>query len=154
MIIYFNNLVCHAIDPFEPRAKMLPGFEKIVEERIQRALKKGELDNLPGRGEPLPPDETARIPEELRLAYRVLKNADFVPPEIEIKKEIRQTEDLLAGMTDTRQKYRTLKKLNFLIMKLNSLRNTSVEFEMPQRYEAKLIQLVASKNSGQRPSGT
>jgi hypothetical protein len=56
-----------------------------------------------------------------------------------LKKEIKQTEDLLAGMQDTAEKYRTLKKLNFLIMKLNTLRNTSVVFEMPQQYEEKLV---------------
>jgi len=118
---------------------MIPGFNKIVETRILTAQKNGEFDDLEGSGKPLKLDDGCCVPEELRLAYKVLKNADFVPPEIELKKEIKQTEDLLAGMQDTAEKYRTLKKLNFLIMKLNTLRNTSVEFEMPQQYEEKLV---------------
>jgi len=118
---------------------MIPGFNKIVETRILTAQKNGEFDDLEGSGKPLKLDDGGCIPEELRLAYKVLKNADFVPPEIELKKEIKQTEDLLAGMQDTAEKYRTLKKLNFLIMKLNTLRNTSVVFEMPQQYEEKLV---------------
>jgi hypothetical protein len=117
---------------------MIPGFNKIVETRILTAQKNGEFDDLEGSGKPLKLDDGC-VPEELRLAYKVLKNADFVPPEIELKKEIKQTEDLLAGMQDTAEKYRTLKKLNFLIMKLNTLRNTSVVFEMPQQYEEKLV---------------
>ena len=118
---------------------MIPGFNKIVETRILTAQKNGEFDDLEGSGKPLKLDDGCCVPEELRLAYKVLKNADFVPPEIELKKEIKQIEDLLAGMQDTAEKYRTLKKLNFLIMKLNTLRNASVEFEMPQQYEEKLV---------------
>ena len=123
---------------------MIPGFNKIVETRILTAQKNGEFDDLEGSGKPLKLDDGCCVPEELRLAYKVLKNADFVPPEIELKKEIKQTEDLLAGMQDTAEKYRTLKKLNFLIMKLNTLRNTSVVLEMPQQYEEKLVNRFGS----------
>lgn len=104
---------------------MIVGFEKIVEERIRKAQKKGEFENLVGSGKPLKFNSDWFIPEELRLAYKILKNADCVPPEIELKKEIKQTEDLLAGMQETSEKYRILKKLNFLIMKLNTIRDTS-----------------------------
>jgi len=118
---------------------MIQGFEKIVEERILKAQKKGDFENLAGSGKPLKFNENWCIPEELRLAYKILKNADCLPPEIEVKKEIKQTEDLLAGMQETSEKYRILKKLNFLIMKLNTIRDTSIMFEMPQHYMEKLV---------------
>ena len=118
---------------------MIQGFEKIVEERILRAQKKGEFENLLGSGKPLKLDENWYVPEELRLAYKILRNADCVPPEIELKKEIKRTEDLLAGMQETSEKYRILKKLNFLIMKLNTIRDTSIMCEMPQHYMKKLV---------------
>jgi hypothetical protein len=118
---------------------MILGFEKIVEERIRKAQKKGDFENLAGSGKPLKFNADLFIPEELRLAYKILKNADCVPPEIELKKEIRQTEDLLAGMQDTSEKYRILKKLNFLIMKLNTIQDTSIMYEMPQHYMEKLV---------------
>ena len=117
---------------------MIQGFEKIVEERIRKAQKQGEFENLIGSGKPLKFNSDLFVPEELRLAYKILKNADCVPPEIELKKEIKQTEDLLAGMQETSEKYRILKKLNFLIMKLNTIRDTSVMCEMPQHYMEKL----------------
>ena len=126
---------------------MIPGFNKIVEERIRKAQKKGDFDNLEGTGEPLNLAADQAVAEELRLAYKILKNADCLPPEIEIKKEIHQTEELLAGMTDTAAKYRTMKKLNFLIMKLNTLRNSSIEFDAPQRYSDKLINKLESSAS-------
>jgi len=116
---------------------MFPGFEKIVEDKIKRARKRGAFKNLPGSGKPLSLDK-AIVPEDCRMAYKILKNADFVPPEVEMLKEIRQTETLLAGMKDTAEKYKTLKKLNFMILKLNTLRNTSMRFELPQRYEKKM----------------
>ncbi len=112
---------------------MLTGFEKLVEERIRQAQKEGKFENLPGSGKPLP-EEQVTISEDIRLAYKILKNADCLPPELELKKEIKTTQDLLAAMPDTSEKYATLKKLNFLIMKLNSIRNSSVEFEVPQEY--------------------
>lgn len=123
---------------------MIPGFNKIVEERILKAQQKGEFENLPGSGRPLNFANDCCVAEELRLAYKILKNADFVPPEIEMKKEIKQTEELLADTQDTAEKYRILKKLNFLIMKLNTLRNTSIALEMPQQYTEKLVDRFGS----------
>jgi hypothetical protein len=123
---------------------MLPGFDKIVEERIRTAQQRGEFDNLPGSGKPLALDDDAHVAEELRLAYKILKNADCLPPEIELKREIERTEDLLAGMKDTSEKYRTLKKLNFLILRLNMVSARSIEFEVPQQYSAKLVERLES----------
>lgn len=122
---------------------MFPGFSKIVEERIRKAIQKGEFDNLAGAGQPLKLEEDRHIAEELRLAYKILKNAECLPPEIELKKEIHRTEELLVGMKDTASKYQTLKKLNFLIMKLNTIRNTSVDLEK-QQYSTRLIEKIES----------
>jgi hypothetical protein len=131
---------------------MIPGFEKIVEERILIAQRKGDFDNLEGAGKPLNLDELAGVPEELKLSYKILKNADCLPPEIEIKKEIHKTEDLLAGMDDTAEKYKVMKKLNFLIMKLNSLRKSSVEFEMPEKYFSNLVDRFGPKSNKKQKS--
>ena len=137
------HLSCyHVLYLFELRSAMLTGFEKIVEERIRQAQKKGEFDNLPGSGKPLKFEDDSYIMGELRLAYKILKNADCIPPEIELKKEINRMEDLLFKMDDTAEKYRTIKKLNFLVMKLNSLRNTSITYEIPQRYTADVIERI------------
>ncbi len=124
-------------------------FQKIVEDRIRRAQEEGEFDNLPGAGKPLRLEDDATVPEELRLAHKILKNSDCLPPELELKREIRKTEDLLAGMQDTAEKYRALKKLNFLIMKLNSLRSASVQFDVPQKYMPDLV--ACMETSGRKP---
>ena len=119
---------------------MLAGFEKIVEERIKKAQRKGDFQNLPGAGRPLRIENDCHIPEDLRMAYKVLKNADLVPPEIVLKKEILQTEDLLAGMQDAAEKYKILQRLNLLIMKFNAMRQGCIEFDAPQKYLGKLME--------------
>ncbi len=124
---------------------MFSGFDKIVEERIKSAQRKGQFDNLEGSGKLLRLDDDRHIPEELRLAYKMLKNADCAPPEIELKKEILKTETLLSEMTETAAKYKLLQKLNFMIMKLNTFRDTTIDFEMPQHYMDKLAEHVDKK---------
>ena len=57
----------------------------LVEQRLEEAVSRGELANLPGEGRPLELDDDPLVPEELRLAHRILKNAGFVAPEIEAK---------------------------------------------------------------------
>jgi len=125
---------------------MITGFEKIVEERIQSAQRKGFFNHLPGKGLPLPEEHFSGINNELRLAYKILKNADCLPPELELKKEIKSTEDLLSKMTDTKEKYKTIKKLNFLIMKLNMSRNISADMDVPQHYYDRLVSRIDKQN--------
>jgi len=130
---------------------MITGFEKIVEERIRKAQANGAFDNLEGAGKPLNLNDDQHIPEDLRLPFKILKNADCLPPEIELKKEIRRTEDLLAAMPDTAGRYTVLKKLNFLIMKVNALRQGSPRFDIPQKYMAGLSErLTSSKGSNEK----
>lgn len=117
---------------------MISGFEKIVEERIRRAIEKGEFDDLPCAGEPLALEDDSSVPEELRLAYKILKNAECLPPEIELRKDIERTEDLLSALPDAVDKYQILRKLNFLILKLNAMRQTSITHEIPQHYAGKI----------------
>ena len=129
---------------------MLPGFDKIVEERIRTAQRKGQFKNLAGSGKPLVLEDDRHIAEELRLAYKILKNADCLPPEVELKKEIERTEQLLGALEDATEKYHTLKKLNFLIMKLNAMRSSSIDLDMPQQYSAKLVDRLESAKKGKK----
>ncbi len=122
---------------------MIPGFERIVEERIRMAEKKGAFENLEGRGRPIEFADDRHIPEDLRLAFKILKNADCLPAEIELKKEIERAEDLLASMTDARDRYRAMRKINYMIYKLNTLRQGSIELDLPQRYEQLLAHRLA-----------
>jgi TusA-related sulfurtransferase len=117
----------------------LSGFHKIVERRIQEAQAQGEFENLPGEGKPLRLEDDSRIPEDLRLAYKILRNANCLPPELELKKEIRQMEDLLESIPDEKEKYRQIKRINFKIMQLNMMGNRSPLLEETQIYYNQLV---------------
>jgi hypothetical protein len=122
---------------------LFSAYHKLIEEKIQDAIRRGEFDNLPGRGEPLELEDDSHLPDDLRIAYKILKNADCLPPELQLRKDIRQTEELLAGIQDTREKYRQLKKLNFMIMKLNMMRSVSPLLEEGQRYYEKVADKIS-----------
>jgi hypothetical protein len=121
------------------------GYQKIVEKKIKEASEKGEFDNLPGKGKPLVLDDENGIPEDLRLAYKVLKNADCLPPEIELRKEIRQMEDMLENIPDEKERYRQIKKINYKIMQLNMMGHKSPLLEDSQVYYSKVIDRIEGK---------
>ena len=90
-------------------------FDLIAERKIAEALARGELDNLPGEGRPLELDDDALVPEDLRLAYRILKNAGFVPPEVEELSQIGQREALVQqGECDAGARAKAVRKLALL----------------------------------------
>jgi hypothetical protein len=121
------------------------GYLRMVERKIQEAMERGEFDNLPGQGKPLIFEEDSHIPEELRVAYKILKNADCLPPELEAKKEIRQMEDLLAKIPDEKERYKLIKKINYMIMRLNMMGKRSPLFEEKQIYYKKLVDKINRK---------
>ena len=122
-------------------------IEKVAERKIKEAMAQGEFEDLPGRGEKIKFEDDRHIPEDLRMAYKILKNANCVPPELTLKKEIRQVEDLLNTITDEKEKYKQLKRLNFLVMKLNMTRECPVQFEENERYYEQLVEKF-SKGKG------
>ena len=71
-----------------------------IEELIQKWLAENPNERLPGAGEPLNLDEYFRWPEDLRLAYSLLKNSGHVPEEVELLREIGQLKQRLAESTD------------------------------------------------------
>ena len=101
---------------------MIPGFEKLVEERIKKAQKEGYFDDLEGSHKPLKFDGQ-NVPDDLRLAHKIMKNAGFLPPEVELKKEITHTEQLLeTAKIDSPKRVKIQKKLNYLLTKLSTAR--------------------------------
>lgn len=120
-------------------------FQKIAEERILQAQRQGAFDNLSGAGKPLRLEDDSNIPEDMRMVCKILKNADCLPPEIEIRKEIKQVEELLSAMPSTEEKYRKIKKLNYLVMKLNEIRNVPPMFEDHQYYEKKIVERLTTR---------
>ncbi len=81
-------------------------FDRAIEEIIQAALARGEFDNLPGQGKPQDHSDYFSMPEEDRLSYTVLKNSGYLPPEVELLKEIDGLRaQLAAGPSESERRY-------------------------------------------------
>ncbi|MGA7563643.1 MAG: DnaJ family domain-containing protein [Desulfobaccales bacterium] len=120
-------------------------FERLAENRIQEAIEAGVFDDLRGKGRPLRLEDESHIPPELRMAYKILKNADCLPPELEVRKEIVTLQDLVAGLKDEAEKLKQMRRLNFLIMKLSMMRPVSAQIVEHELYTPKILERLESK---------
>jgi hypothetical protein len=94
-------------------------IERIAEERIRAAQDEGLFDNLPGKGQPLQLDDDSAVPEELRLTFKILRNAGYLPIEMEIRKEIYSLQRLLNATIDEETRRELRLELSFLLLKEN-----------------------------------
>jgi DnaJ homologue, subfamily C, member 28, conserved domain len=79
-------------------------FDRIVEAIIKEAMERGEFDNLPSKGKPIDLTESFEMPEEVRVANSVLKNAGMTSREVELLKEIAELKQVLAAVMDEKKK--------------------------------------------------
>lgn len=107
-------------------------LHRIAEERIQDAQRDGLFDNLPGKGKPLNLDEDGAVPEDLRLAFKILKNANCLPIEMELRKEIYNLRQLIDTAIDPETRRELRHELNLLTLRFNSLRNRNAALDIPQ----------------------
>lgn len=116
-------------------------FHIIAEEKIKQAIKDGELDRLPGMGKPLKLDDLSSIPEELRMAYRIMKNAGYTEEETDLRKELMTIEDLVKKCDNEDEKQSLQKQLNEKLLRFNRLmskRGVQTNSAMFKQYERKL----------------
>ena len=78
----------------------------LAESKIRAAMAEGKFDDLPGRGRPLPDDGLAQVPPELRMGFRLLRNAGCLPPELEARKEAARLGTLIAASGDAEERRR------------------------------------------------
>lgn len=80
----------------------------IAERKIKEAIDEGQFDNLPGKGKPLVFDDDPMTPPHLRMANKILKNANVLPDWMQVHKEIeserRETASLRARLLWEHQK--------------------------------------------------
>ena len=122
---------------------MLEAIRLIADRKISEAIQKGQLDIEAWRNKPLPMPNDNMVPEELRMAYKILKNAGYLPPEIETKKEIQQIEDLLETCEDEHIRIKQIKKLNFLLLKLNTMKGNAANIEGQDEYYRKIVERIS-----------
>jgi hypothetical protein len=113
-------------------------FVKIAEQRIREAIERGEFRDLRGKGKPLVFEDDTWVPEDLRPAYRILKNAGCVPQELELRNEVVTLRRLMETIDDDKERLTKIRELNFKLMKLNELRKRPFVLEEFPEYEEKV----------------
>lgn len=86
-------------------------FDKLVESIIKEAQERGDFDNLPGKGKPIDLSAYFDTPEDVRMAYAVLKNAGMNSREADLLKEIAELKQVHAAMLDGKKKKEILKEI-------------------------------------------
>ncbi len=114
-------------------------LDRIAETRIQEALERGELRGLPGEGRPLVLDDDSAVPEELRVAYRLLKNAGFLPPELQLRRELREAEQLLQQLPES-EHCRARARLELLQLRLAANRRQPINLLLEDHYRQRLLE--------------
>lgn len=127
-------------------------LEGWVEDRIRAAVARGEFQGLPGEGKPLPQEGDLLVPPEVRMAYRVLRNAGGLPPEISALREAQEAATAAAVEMDGDARRAALAKLEALLAKLEAAGLPQLSSQVLVRYQeqilARLAGLPGTKASG------
>lgn len=95
---------------------MFSYFDKLVEDRIQKAMDEGQFKNLPGEGKPIVLSDDDFLNPDVWMRNKILKNAGYLPPWVELAWEIEHDEerfkqvqaDFAAWLTATASALRVL----------------------------------------------
>ncbi|MEH7417891.1 DUF1992 domain-containing protein [Neobacillus drentensis] len=115
-------------------------FQILSEDRIKKAYQDGEFDALPGFGKPMQLEDLSAIPEELRMAYKIMKNAGYTEEEGRLRQEMMGIEELLKKCEEN-EREDLQRKLNEKLLRFNQLmskRGVKTNSAMFKNYELKV----------------
>jgi hypothetical protein len=130
--------------PTQPSGAV-PLFQRLAEQRILEAQRRGEFDDLPGKGKPLELEDLSWVPEDLRIGYKVLKNARVLPPEVELLKDIHTLEDLLKHVDNESERLALAKSIQWKMIHLDMLKRRSTPLGNVRAYGRKLVRRFGGK---------
>lgn len=95
-------------------------WESWVERQIQDAMERGEFDNLPGHGKPIPDlhepyDELWWLRDKLRR-----EQLSDLPPALEVRRELDETRRRIAAATSETEVRRLVAAINDRILYVNT----------------------------------
>jgi hypothetical protein len=115
----------------------------VAERKIREAMAEGAFDDSSMKGQPLVFETNPYVPGELRVAYKLLKDAGFLPEEMELRKEIWTLRDMLRSIDDGQERDRVTRRINGRVLRLNLLWKRSFSTEDRQLYAGKLRKKLA-----------
>ncbi len=124
----------------------------IAEQKIAEALRKGDLNSPQWKNRPLPLDDDHLVPDDLKMAYKILKNAGYLPPELATRKEITRLEELIATTTDEHTRLKQMQKLSVLLSKVHAGRGSRANIAEQDAYYQQIVENI-TLNSTQTGKG-
>ncbi|CAG9197462.1 conserved hypothetical protein [Paraburkholderia tropica] len=123
-------------------------LDALVEQRIAAAAARGDFDDLDGAGAPQELDDDPFVPEDVRVANRILKNAGFVPPAVEQLRALRDLQEELAKVGDNKAaRCRLRARMLALDMALESLRGGPMV--VPHEYRRRIAERLSERAAGE-----
>lgn len=120
----------------------------IAEQKISQAIEKGTLKTDGWKNKPLDLKDDHMVPDDLKMAYKMLKNAGYLPPEIETRKEIKRLEDLIATTTDEHTRVKQMRKLSVLLAKVEAGRNSPANISHDDDYYRRIVERTTVNSKG------
>ena len=116
---------------------------RIAEQKILEAMQTRSLTTSKYKNKPLPIENDYNVPDDLKMAYKIMKNSGYLPPEIEERKEVQRLEELIAATEDEHERLQQMRKLNVLLMKIDSKRSTPANISQQDDYYRKVVERVS-----------
>jgi hypothetical protein len=102
-------------------------------------MERGEFDEPPRKREAAGPFRRSMVPDDLRVAYKILKNSGCLPPELELHKEIVRLRDLIHAVDDEAVRTARIKELNVKLLRFNLMKKRPENLEGVPGYREKVI---------------
>ena len=97
----------------------MPTQDEEIARHLREALASGELAGTKGFGKPFAEDERWNAtPEALRMPFKILKNAGYVPPEVELFHERAALTASLEGSKSESERVELRRKLSDIQQKI------------------------------------
>lgn len=126
-------------------------LDEMAEQTIQQAVADGMLDNLPGQGRPLALDDDSLVPEHLRMAHRILKNAGFAPPAVIDRKSIEALGAELERCDDEAERRRIVARMNCLQARLDAQSGSRGNLLLRSDYYGRVADKIAGYDDAPAP---
>jgi len=118
----------------------------LAEQKILQAMEERDLSDTQYKYKPLPLEDDSFVPAELKIAYKILKNGGFLPPEVEERKEVKRLEDLITSTEDEHERLRQMKKLEILMMKIDAKRSFTTSINSQHEYYRNVVERISVKS--------
>lgn len=115
-------------------------LDDLAERHIRQAIANGDLDDLPGSGRPLAFEDDSLVPEELRMAHRILKNAGYTPPAVIDRKGIEALRAELERVEDETERRRIVGKMNCLQARLEAVSSERCNLLLRSDYYERVLE--------------